>query len=253
MSAMKNTPNTIRYSRLDRVLRRAATARPANTVRRFVAAVAVATATLTGLAGTAQAVDLMASAPPLFGSQGTPSPDVSQFTKWTRMLAAFQTERAQAEQPCAGGDCKLQQWLVYVESLRGLDRFSQIVQVNTRMNSAAYIEDARNYGASDYWATPGQFFTRSGDCEDYAIAKYMTLRELGFSDRDMRIAVVHDTQLNLVHAILIVYHNDEAYVLDNQIDQVVRASSISHYRPYFSLNQTMWWRHAGSTAVATSS
>ena len=114
----------------------------------------------------------------------------------------------------------------------------------SRMNSARYIEDINNYGDTDYWATPGQFFDRSGDCEDYAIAKFMTLLELGFSNEQMRIAVVHDTNLNLIHAVLVVYVNDVGYLLDNQIEQVVQVDSVRHYRPYYSLNETRWWRHS---------
>lgn len=112
------------------------------------------------------------------------------------------------------------------------------------MNSAPYIEDINNCGQTDYWATPGQFFDRSGDCEGFAISKFLTLRELGFANEQMRIAVLQDTNLNLVHAVLLVYNNDVAYLLDNQIDQVVRADTVKHYRPDYSLNETRWWRHS---------
>ena len=42
------------------------------------------------------------------------------------------------------------------------------------MNRSPYIVDPINWGVKDYWESPGQFFSRKGDCEDYAIAKYLT-------------------------------------------------------------------------------
>lgn len=192
----------------------------------------------------AGAVDLSRQSPPLFGAASVVSTDLSPFVKWTTVLAAARAEEARMTQPCQTGEsCKLQQWAGFIESLRSFDQWAQINEVNARMNGARYIEDIDNYGNTDYWATPGQFFERSGDCEDYAIAKFMTLRELGFTNEQMRIAIVHDTNLNLVHAVLVVYYQDVAYLLDNQISQVVRVDSIRHYQPYYSLNESMWWRH----------
>lgn len=195
--------------------------------------------------GNAGAVDLSRIAPPLFGAVSMVNADLSPFTKWTHVLGAYAGERQRMGADCVAGEsCKMQQWAGFIDSLRGLDRWSQIVEVNRRMNTAPYIEDVDNYGSTDYWATPAEFFDRSGDCEDYAIAKFMTLRELGVPNEQMRIAVVHDTNLDLVHAVLVVYHDDVAYLLDNQIEQVVRVDSVRHYRPYYSLNESLWWRHS---------
>jgi predicted transglutaminase-like cysteine proteinase len=55
------------------------------------------------------------------------------------------------------------------------------VETNRFLNDWRYKPDDQNYGQRDYWATPLEFLRRSGDCEDYAIAKYVTLRELGFA------------------------------------------------------------------------
>ena len=95
----------------------------------------------------------------------------------------------------------------------------------------------------DYWATPSQFLTRNGDCEDYAITKYFSLRQLGFSADSMRIVVLQDLNLNTAHAILIVYMGKKALVLDNQVATVVDATSILHYQPIYSINEKHWWLH----------
>ncbi len=162
------------------------------------------------------------------------------------MIARYAGERQMLRQPChqVGSErCMLQQWTGFLDSLRGLDARTQIEEVHRRMNSAPYIEDIMNYGIPDYWASPNEFFENSGDCEDYAIAKFMSLRLLGFDNDDMRVAVVQDTNLNLIHAVLIVEHEGQSLVLDNQLGQVVPTSAIRHYVPYFTINEQYWWQH----------
>ena len=70
-------------------------------------------------------------------------------------------------------------WRALLKSLAGAPLEHQVYAVNRFINQWRYRSDAENYGHSDYWATPIEFMTRSGDCEDYAIAKYVSLRELG--------------------------------------------------------------------------
>ena len=103
--------------------------------------------------------------------------------------------------------------------------------------------DIINYGAENYWATPREFAIHDGDCKDYAIAKYFTLRKLGWSDADLRIVVLEDLYLAEAHAIAVEYVDERAYVLDNLIPHVVRSEIIRHYRPYYSINESGWWLH----------
>ena len=182
----------------------------------------------------------------VFNAAEVRSSDLSPFPKWTTMIARYAGEHQRLRQPCqqsASEQCMLRQWVGFLDSLHGLDPRTQIEEVNRRMNSAPYIEDIMNYGIPDYWASPNEFFENSGDCEDYAIAKFMSLRLLGFSNDDMRVAVVQDTNLNLIHAVLIVEYNGQSLVLDNQIAQVVPTSAIHHYVPYFTINEQYWWQH----------
>jgi predicted transglutaminase-like cysteine proteinase len=110
-------------------------------------------------------------------------------------------------------------------------------------NEAEYIIDPINWGVEDYWATPKQFFIKDGDCEDYAIAKFMSLRKLGFKNEDMRVVVLNDTNLKTLHSVLVVYMDNEEWILDNQISPVVTSSQIHHYQPIYSINETNWWMH----------
>ncbi len=182
----------------------------------------------------------------LFNTGETQGSNMAFFPQFTDMLRRYAADLPKANEPCSGGvstPCVLRQWSDFIVSLRGLDRRTQIERVNSYMNDIDYVEDSANWGSEDYWATPVQFFTRAGDCEDYAIAKYLTLRALGVPISAMRIVVLQDRNLGLAHAILVVYDNGTPLVLDNQIDHVVAASSIHHYQPIYSLNEQNWWRH----------
>ncbi len=184
--------------------------------------------------------------PALFGAREVRSDDLAMFTKWTAALQRTFDERHLADAPCTAtifNRCHLADWRRVLDNLAGLDRTVQLAAVNLYMNRKRYILDPSNYGVSDYWATPGQFLARDGDCEDYAIAKFMSLKALGFSNDDMRIVVLQDLNLGIAHAILVVYLDGRALVLDNQIENVVSADTVRHYRPIYSINERHWWLH----------
>jgi predicted transglutaminase-like cysteine proteinase len=82
-----------------------------------------------------------------------------------------------------------------------------------------------------------------GDCEDYAISKFMSLKLLGFSDDMLRVVAVKDLNLKVGHAVLIVILDGKYYLLDNQIKQVVETKTVRHYQPVFSISTRYWWRH----------
>jgi predicted transglutaminase-like cysteine proteinase len=140
--------------------------------------------------------------------------------------------------------CKLRSWKQELEKLRAKPLIEKIDGVNRLVNAYPYIEDIMNWGLGDYWETPFEFQERNGDCEDYAISKFISLRALGVTNDKMRIEIVQDLNLGgVIHAILIVFVDDQVYVLDNQIKQVMLAVDIYHYKPIYSINEEHWWRH----------
>lgn len=184
--------------------------------------------------------------PPLFGTVEKRANSINLFPKWKGTLDRYFRERKLEDAPCDANifnRCHLRKWKAFLAKIKGKDRMTQLREVNTYMNRAPYIVDQVNYGVPDYWATPRQFFRRDGDCEDYAIAKYLSLRALGLSPDAMRVVVLQDENLKLAHAVLVVYLEGRAYVLDNQIKTVVEASRIFHYRPIYSINERYWWVH----------
>lgn len=182
----------------------------------------------------------------LFGSTEVRAASLNVLPKWTGVLARYFDERKLADAPCTAGAfnrCHLAEWSKFIESIRGLDRPRQVAEVNRYMNHKRYVIDPVNYGVADYWATPLQFLAKNGDCEDYAIAKFFSLRALGFDNDALRILVVDDLNLKVAHAILVVYLNGVPSLLDNQVAQVVRVEAIRHYRPIYSVNESYWWFH----------
>lgn len=176
--------------------------------------------------------------PRLFGTAEIKSNDISAFTKWTTVMKRFDSQMA-----AQSATDRVQSWKGEMNRLKGKSARAQIEAVNDYINKVRYIEDKNNWGKSDYWATPIEFFGKGGDCEDFAVAKFASLRSLGFSSEQLRIAIVQDKIKNIAHAILIVYTDEGTFVLDNQDKSVRYAQDVSRYKPVFSINSTNWWLH----------
>ena len=178
----------------------------------------------------------------LFGYQAIPYNGLKPFPKWRKVLEHYKDKPGD----CVSGKynrCAHQKWLALIEEWKSLPKEEQLKRVNRHMNLFRYILDPINWGVRDYWEIPKEFFARFGDCEDYAIVKYFTLRALGWPAKDMKIVVLQDMNLGIAHAILVVTYKGKNLVLDNQIGQVVDAKRIRHYRPIYSVNELGWWRH----------
>ncbi len=192
--------------------------------------------------------DAVSSHPLLFGTREFRSSSLTKFSKWTGVMARYESEINTRRQQCRvsrANSCALERWEKFLAEVASLPRREQIDKVNAYLNGLAYIVDPVNYGTKDYWATPKQFFDRNGDCEDYAISKYISLRTLGMPVSEMRVVVLNDLNLKIAHAVLVVYLNGEALILDNQISQVINANRIRHYKPIYSINEKSWWLHRG--------
>lgn len=177
--------------------------------------------------------------PAVFETTEKRSTKLKAFTKWTDMFKRFERELKSSE-----GSAYIETLSDDLSDLRGLSIEQSAKKVNTLMNQKRYITDNRNWGKSDYWATPVEFMRRGGDCEDFAIAKYTALRMLGVPEERLRIAIVHDKVKNIPHAVLVVYAENGPLVLDNQIKSVIDASEQGRYRPIFTINRLAWWLHS---------
>ncbi|MDX2072987.1 MAG: transglutaminase-like cysteine peptidase [Alphaproteobacteria bacterium] len=175
------------------------------------------------------------------------SSNLKPFPKWTSVMSRYRGQQKTPDSECgktAFHPCVIPQWKSLVAGLRDESMENKLEAINDWANAHPYIVDQLNWGLNDYWSTPYEFMEVNGDCEDYAIAKYYSLRAAGVPEDRLRIMVVQDLNLGgIIHAILGVYDDDKLWILDNQIKQVVDAYSIYHYRPIYGANGQHWWRY----------
>lgn len=188
----------------------------------------------------------------LFNSVEMRRTGVRLLRKWHTVLERMATDRAApACDPKSNAPCHVRLWKAFLVRTRRAKPMAQLRLVNRYINQWRYVDDRANYGKIDYWATPRQLFrSGGGDCEDYAIAKYMSLRAMGWPSSRLRIVVLQDQNLQIAHAVLAVEMNGTFYILDNQIRTVVDHRRIRHYRPIYSMNETHWWFHRVRRSVA---
>src|SRR5690606_2236495 len=128
-----------------------------------------------------------------------------------------------------------------VATWRGHSRAEQLAGVNRSINALPYVSDLENWGRADHWETPAEMFARGGDCEGFALTKYFALRELGFAEDALRLAVVWDSVDLEEHAVLLVRHEGRTVVLDNKSEEAAPMEALGErYRLIY---------HAGGDGV----
>lgn len=158
--------------------------------------------------------------------------------KWDRVL------NAERKDPTFKSDAVTKlKWEALKEKAAGLSLKEKLKLVNDLFNRMPYRTDMEVWGVADYWETPREFIQKSGDCEDYSITKYYALRELGLPASDLRIVVLQDTIRNLAHAVLVVFGDGTAYVLDNVSNVIMPHNRLGHYKPQYSVNEEYRWAH----------
>ncbi|MBE0622964.1 MAG: transglutaminase-like cysteine peptidase [Burkholderiales bacterium] len=135
-------------------------------------------------------------------------------------------------------------WQAFVRSTAAAPRPSAnelelLAAVNTFFNGIPFIDDLKHWRVEDYWATPAEAFASDGaDCEDFSIAKYFALKELGVPIQRLRITYVKAVRLNQAHMVLAYYPEPDAVplILDNLEDSVRPASERDDLIPVYSFN-----------------
>ncbi|MEC5397869.1 transglutaminase-like cysteine peptidase [Uliginosibacterium sp. H1] len=132
-----------------------------------------------------------------------------------------------------------------------------IERSNALANRVPYAEDINAWHVDEHWATPAEFVARNaGDCEDYTIAKYFSLRERGVAADKLRIVYVRAKLRDRIdnHMVLAYYPQPEAdpLVLDNLDPRLLPASQRQDLSPVFSFNDEHLWRDGQATAGGAS-
>ncbi len=124
--------------------------------------------------------------------------------------------------------------------------------VNGFFNRVPFIDDLTHWGVEDYWATPAEFMaSNGGDCEDFTIAKYFALKEIGVPITHLRMTYVKATRLNQAHMVLAYYPTSDAepLILDNLENDIRPASERPDLIPVYSFNDDdVWLARTGERA-----
>lgn len=124
----------------------------------------------------------------------------------------------------------------HLESLETVNQF-----FNTRIR---YASDIQVWGIKEFWATPFEFMCKgAGDCEDYAIAKFFTLKEVGVPERNLNIMYGKRIHFGTAHMVLGYYRTPEAVplILDNITDMITPESERPDLRLSLGFNTYGLW------------
>lgn len=139
---------------------------------------------------------------------------------------------------------RIEQWQRLLNAPKDISDEKKLQLVNRFFNQTKFVSDIEHWGQEDYWATPVELLaTGGGDCEDYSIAKYFALRELGVPDSQLRITYVKALRLNQAHMVLAYYKTPDAepLILDNLIPQIKPGSQRTDLYPIYSFNGDGLW------------
>ena len=126
-----------------------------------------------------------------------------------------------------------------MNSVRDASEMEKLEAVNDYFNETPYVSDMKIYGISDYWATRYELIGNDkGDCEDFVIAKYFTLKELGVPISKMFMTYAKSITYKTGHLVLTYYETPKSIpiVLDNYNLKILPASTRVDLVPVYSFS-----------------
>jgi predicted transglutaminase-like cysteine proteinase len=132
------------------------------------------------------------------------------------------------------------QLLAIVDAGRAREGRARLGEINRAINLAIRAtSDLAEYGEIDVWSSPLATFAHgAGDCEDYAIAKFVALRESGVPGKDLRIIIMRDIFHGEDHAVTAARLDGHWLMLDNRRMAMVEDSYVRNFRPLFVIGET---------------
>ncbi len=171
---------------------------------------------------------------------------IDNLPKWERLIKFYEMQNLKSPSP------EYMQWWKFIRSLKNIHPAKQIEYVNTELNKFPYKQDNWIYQRNDHWASPSEFLKNGGDCEDFAIIKYMTLRRLGFRADQMKIAMVYDIYSGTDHSYLVVDYGKQIFVLDSREQQTSPHIFAKRFKAHYSFNENGIWRYESPKIVLKS-
>ncbi len=153
---------------------------------------------------------------------------------------------------------RLTAWEDLIVSDNSQTDLEKLEKVNQFFNMMEFVDDIDHWRVKDYWATPIEFIgTQGGDCEDFTIAKYFTLKAMGIKDEKLNLTYVKSITYNVHHMVLAYYSSpgSEPLILDNIVKDIHPASKRTDLLPIYSFNGTGMWlaKQRGKGKLAGSS
>jgi len=139
---------------------------------------------------------------------------------------------------------RIHTWYRLINEYKDANTLEKLERVNNFINRLAFVSDSDLWGQEDYWATPKQMLSSNGgDCEDFSIAKYFTLRKMGIPEDRMRLTYVKALQLNQAHMVLTYFPTPGAdpLILDNLVTAIRPLSERTDLLPVYSFNGNGLW------------
>ncbi len=179
--------------------------------------------------------------------------------KWQGVAHRLDDERVQLalcdgdRENCAS-DAALQ-LLAIVDAGRQREGRSRLGEINRAINLAIRpMSDLAQFGQEDVWSSPlATFYRGAGDCEDYAIAKFVALQMAGIPPEDLRIVVLADTLRGEGHAAAAVRLDGRWLILDNRRMAMVEDVAFRNYRPLFVIDQAGVMKYSDVPLLAQNS
>ena len=145
-----------------------------------------------------------------------------------------------------GGEARqrLLDWQELINNEQSVADKEKLEKVNRFFNRMDFVSDADHWGREDYWATPVEFLiSLGGDCEDFSIAKYFTLKAMGIPESKLNLTYVKALRLNQHHMVMTYYRKPgaEPLVLDNLVGVILPASQRTDLLPIYSFNGSALW------------
>lgn len=177
-----------------------------------------------------------------FGIGALPLSDGGLHTKWQGVSQAIDADletirRCRSDRAlCAAATLRL---IGIIDNAKRREGLARLGEVNRAINLAiSPVSDEKQYGIQDHWSAPLATLTSgAGDCEDYAIAKLVALREAGVAQSDLRLVIVRDHLFNEDHAVLAARFEGSWRILDNRRLAMIEDGQMRQTEPLFAIDQ----------------
>lgn len=178
----------------------------------------------------------------LFGMETQPLIAGTVQEKWTRAKAEIAVDLETVAHCRANGVCPAVAQKLIDLTAEGAGRTgrARVGLINRAVDLAIRpTSDEVQWGVADRWSAPFETLRSGrGDCEDYAIVKYLALLEAGLSEDDMRIVILKRDFPNEDHAVLAVRVDGDWLILDNRTLTLVRDTDLMGAMPEFVLDRS---------------